>query len=135
MILGRLLWRGFTRRCPVCGQGQLFHRWFTIAERCPRCGLKFERIEGHSSGALGVNTVISLMVIFFAGVAGLVATFPELPLLPLTIMIVTVAAIFPIFFYPFSKTVWTAIDLRMRPPEAEEVSAGFADWIEPYDPR
>jgi uncharacterized protein (DUF983 family) len=113
----------------------LFHRWFTIAERCPRCQLKFERIDGHSSGALGVNTVISLVVIFFAGVAGLVATFPELPLLPLTIMIVTVAVIFPIFFYPFSKTVWTAIDLRMRPPEAGEVSAGFADWIEPYDPR
>jgi hypothetical protein len=70
-----------------------------------------------------------------AGVVGLLATFPELPLVPLTTMIVSIAVVFPIFFYPFSKTVWTAIDLRMRPPEPGEVSPGFGDWIEPYDPR
>jgi len=113
----------------VCGQGRLFHHWFTMAERCPRCNLKFERIEGHSAGALGINTVMSLIAILCAGVAGLVLTFPELPLLPLTVMIISVAVLFPIFFYPFSKTVWTAIDLRMRPPEADEILPGYADWV------
>jgi hypothetical protein len=100
-----------------------------MAERCPRCDLMFERIEGHSAGALGINTVVSLIVVLGAGMAGLVLTFPELPLLPLTVMIVTVAVLFPVFFYPFSKTVWTAIDLRMRPPESDEVLTGYADWI------
>jgi hypothetical protein len=40
-----------------------------------------------------------------------------------------VAIVFPIVFYPFSKTIWTAIDLRMRPPEGDEVLPGYGDWI------
>lgn len=129
MILGKLLWRGFTKRCPVCGKGKLFHRWFTMLERCPRCNLRFERIEGHLTGALGINTVISIIVVIGVGILGGIVTWPELPLAPLVTTITTVAALFPIFFYPFSKTVWTAIDLRMRPPEPGEVLPGFGDWL------
>lgn len=46
-LLSRLLWRGLTKRCPACGQGRLFVHWFTMRQRCRRCGLEFERIEGH----------------------------------------------------------------------------------------
>ncbi len=118
-----------TRRCPVCGQRRIFRRWFNMLERCPRCNLKFERVEGHLAGALGINTVISLIVLMVVGIAGFVITFPELPLLPLVSTAVSVAVLFPIFFYPFSKTLWTAIDLRMRPPEADEVRPGYGEWI------
>lgn len=129
MILGKLLWRGFTKHCPVCGKGKLFQRWFTMLERCPRCNLRFERIDGHLTGALGINTVISIIVVIGVGILGGIVTWPELPLTPLVTTITAVAALFPIFFYPFSKTVWTAIDLRMRPPEPGEVLPGFGDWI------
>ena len=27
--------RGLRRRCPRCGAGRLFARWFRMAERCP----------------------------------------------------------------------------------------------------
>lgn len=131
MILGKLLWRGFTKRCPVCGESKIFHRWFTMVERCPRCGLRFERIDGHLTGALGINTVVSIIVVITVGIFGGILTFPELPLAPLVTTITLVAALFPIFFYPFSKTVWTAIDLRMRPPEIDEVRAGYGEWISP----
>lgn len=100
-----------------------------MVERCPRCDLRFERIEGHMAGALGVNTVVSILVVFAVGVSGFVITFPELPLLPLVATITTVATVFPIFFYPFSKTLWTAIDLRIRPPSPGEVRDGFTDWM------
>ncbi len=100
-----------------------------MVDRCPRCALRFERIDGHLAGALGINTVASVIVVFIVGIAGFVLTFPELPLLPLVVTITTVAALFPILFYPFSKTIWTAIDLRIRPPEAGEVRNGFGDWI------
>lgn len=129
MILLRLLWRGFTRRCGVCGQGGLFRRWFEMAERCPSCHLKFERVDGHLAGALGINTVVSIVAVFIVGIAGFIVTFPELPLLPLVTTITTVAILFPIFFYPFSKTVWTAIDLRIRPPEPGDVADNMGDWI------
>jgi hypothetical protein len=100
-----------------------------MVDRCPRCHLKFERVDGHFAGALGINTVVSIVVIFVVGIAGFLLTFPELPLLPLVTTATGVAVLFPIFFYPFSKTVWTAIDLRMRPPEVDEVSGGMGDWI------
>ncbi len=129
MSTRRLLWRGATRRCPVCGQGHLFRRWFTMVERCPRCDLRFERIDGHMAGALGINTAVSILVVFLIGIVGFLLTFPELPLLPLVATITTVAALFPIFFYPFSKTLWTAIDLRIRPPAPDEVRASFAEWM------
>lgn len=116
-------------RCPVCGSGKLFRHWFEMTDRCPRCDLKFERIDGHMTGALGINTVVSIIVVLLVGVAGFILTFPELPLAPLTGMAIGVAVIFPILFYPFSKTVWTAIDLRMRSPEPDEVRPGFGEWI------
>ena len=100
-----------------------------MLDRCPRCDLKFERIDGHLSGAMGINTVVSIIVVFAVGVAGFILTFPELPLAPLVTSITLVALVFPVVFYPFSKTVWTAIDLRMRPPAADEVDPGHADWI------
>lgn len=100
-----------------------------MVERCPRCDLKFERIDGHLAGALGINTVVSVVVLLLVGIAGFVLTFPELPLIPLVSTAITVSIAFPIFFYPYSKTVWTAIDLRMRPPTGDEVRPGFAEWI------
>jgi uncharacterized protein (DUF983 family) len=127
--LSRLLWRGLTLRCPVCGQGRIFRRWFTMLERCPRCNLEFERVEGHLTGALAINTVVSIIVLLIVGIAGFVITYPELPLLPLVSTSVAVAVLFPILFYPFSKTLWTAIDLRLRPPHPGEVRPGYGDWI------
>jgi hypothetical protein len=100
-----------------------------MLERCPRCDLKFERVEGHLAGAVGINTVVSILVLFAVGIFGFVITYPELPLLPLVSTAIAVAIVFPIVFYPFSKTIWTAIDLRMRPPEGDEVLPGYGDWI------
>lgn len=87
-----------------------------MVERCPRCNLKFEQIDGHLTGALGINTIACVIMVFLVGIAGFLLTFPELPLVPLVTTITLVAAIFPIVFYPYSKTIWTPIDLRMRPP-------------------
>jgi len=113
----------------VCGHGHLFRRWFTMRERCPRCRLRFERIDGHHTGALGVNTVGSIAAVFAVGVAAFILTYPELPLLPLVSTVTAVAVVFPVAFYPFSKTIWTAIDLRIRPLEDGEVLNGFGDWL------
>lgn len=100
-----------------------------MVDRCPQCNLRFERVDGHLAGALGINTVLSIVVVFVVGIAGFVLTYPELPLAPLVTTAVLTAVLFPILFYPFSKTVWTAIDIRMRPPEDDEVTPPFGDWI------
>src|SRR5205085_1266842 len=52
---GRMLWRGLRRRCPRCGAGKLFTRWFRMVERCPGCGYRFQREEGFQLGGYLIN--------------------------------------------------------------------------------
>ena len=115
-----MLGRGLIRRCPLCGQNRLFRRWFSLAERCPHCGFRFERIEGHWLGALGLNTIVSFTTLFVVVVVGLVLSHPDYEMPPLLIAAVTTAVVVPLVFFPSSKTLWTAIDLCMRPLEAGE---------------
>ncbi len=116
----RMLARGLVRRCPLCGQGRLFRLWFSLAERCPCCHLRFERIEGHWLGALGLNTIVSFTVLFVVVVAGLVLSHPDYRMAPLIAAAAGTAVVVPLVFFPSSKTLWTAIDLCMRPLEPGE---------------
>ena len=121
--LGRLLWRGMTRRCPACGTGGLFQRWFMMDEHCPNCGLRFERIEGHWIGAIGMNTIVSFGLLAVVLVGGLILTIPDVPAVRLLAVNAAVGSVTPIVFQPFSRTLWTGIDIAMRPLEPHEV-----DW-------
>jgi len=38
--------RGLTKRCPHCGEGPLFEGWSHHIDRCPVCGLVYERNPG-----------------------------------------------------------------------------------------
>jgi uncharacterized protein (DUF983 family) len=116
-----VLARGVTRRCPVCGQGGLFRHWFHMVERCPRCELRFERVEGHWLGSLGLNVMVSFATLFVVLVVGFVVTYPEPPVGPLIAIGLVVALVLPLVFFPFSKTLWTAIDVLMRPLHPDEV--------------
>ena len=44
-LVATALGRGLRRRCPHCGQGRLFSGWRHL-ERCPACGLVYERNPG-----------------------------------------------------------------------------------------
>jgi uncharacterized protein (DUF983 family) len=106
----KTLWWGFTRRCARCGAGHLFRRYLAMVPDCPNCGLHFEREQGYFAGALAINimAVGGLFAIVF--VALLVATVPDVPVVELLIVLIPIAAFGPIVYYPFSKTVWVAVD-------------------------
>jgi uncharacterized protein (DUF983 family) len=106
----RMLWWGFTRRCPRCGSGHLFRHWFTIVERCPRCGLRFEREEGYWAGALAINIGAAIVVFMLVFVIGIVLTAPDIPVVELLGILVPLMIVVPILYYPFSKTLWMAVD-------------------------
>jgi uncharacterized protein (DUF983 family) len=118
-----MLVRGVLRACPVCGQRGLFHRWLDMVEDCPRCRLHFERIEGHWLGAVGINTIVTLAALVVSLVVSLYLGYPEFPMVPLISVNLAVAVVVPVAFYGSSKTLWTAIDIILRPLEAYEV-----DW-------
>jgi uncharacterized protein (DUF983 family) len=45
-VIARALRRGISKRCPHCGEGRLFSSWAHHIERCPVCGLVYERNPG-----------------------------------------------------------------------------------------
>jgi uncharacterized protein (DUF983 family) len=120
--LGQMLWRGARKKCPVCGGGHLYTRWLRMAERCPRCGFKFEREEGFFLGAFVVNVAVTEFAMLVAIVLGVALTLPDPPVLLLSVLGVVSAVIVPVLSYPFSKTVWSALDLAMHPLEAGEAN-------------
>lgn len=97
-----------------------------MIERCPRCGLRFQRIEGHWSGDLGINTIVSFGALFVTLIGGFALTYPDVPGVALFATAVGVALLVPVVFFPFSKTIWLAIDLMMRPLEPGEVEQEYA---------
>jgi uncharacterized protein (DUF983 family) len=105
-----MLLRGSTRRCPRCGTGHLFRRWFEIVPECPGCGLHFEREAGYWIGAMAVNIVVTTGVCAVLFAAALAFTIPEVPVVPLLAIFVPLGLFLPIALYPHSKTIWVAVD-------------------------
>jgi uncharacterized protein (DUF983 family) len=119
LTLPLLLRRGLTVRCPLCGGRGLFQRWFTMVDRCPRCRLRTERVEGHWLGSLGMNTIVSFAAVLLAVVVGVLLGYPD-ALTVAVVGVVATAVIVPIAFFPVSRTLWSAIDLAMRPLEPDD---------------
>jgi uncharacterized protein (DUF983 family) len=97
-----------------------------LAEHCRGCGHRFERHEGYWVGAVAINTVVTILVFAVVFVGGMVITWPDVPWNLLLVVTVTVNIVFPILFYPWSKTLWVALDLAIHPPEDQEIAAAAA---------
>jgi uncharacterized protein (DUF983 family) len=116
----RILVRGATRRCPVCGRGGLFSRYFSLAKACPGCGLRFEREPGTFIGAIGMNTIVTFVSTFAVIVVGSLATLPDIPAVPLAVAATLWAVGVAVLGLPFTKTLWLGIDLLMSPLRDDE---------------
>jgi uncharacterized protein (DUF983 family) len=108
-----VLVRGVAKRCGRCGQAGLFDGWFKMKERCPRCGLPFERGEGYWLGAMAVNLGAAEFAFGVTLFVGAFLTWPHPPWIAITVAALAVNAIMPFLFYPFSKTIFVALDLLL----------------------
>lgn len=112
--------RGLLRRCPLCGSGKIFQGWFRQPDRCPRCNYPTTRVDDQWIGSLGINTMVSFTLLVAVIAVGFAVTYPDPPVTTLLVVAVGVAALFPVFFFPISKSLWSAIDMAMRPPEPSD---------------
>ena len=86
-----------------------------MVKACPRCGYGFERraddafFLGAFAINFGVTELLLGLIIFF----GFVLTTPDTPTGLLIVLAVIETLTVPLVFYPFSKTIWAAIDLAM----------------------
>lgn len=88
---------------------------------CPACGLRLEREEGFHTGGMAVNLVIAELLFVALFVAILVVSWPNPPWEFLRWGSMVLMVLFPIVFYPFSRALWLALDLVIRPVEREEI--------------
>jgi hypothetical protein len=109
----------------------VFTGWFRMADRCPGCGYTFAREDGFFLGAFVINfgvTTAGLAVIMGVLIAVLAGGGNHRAVVTVAVVAALEAVVVPIVFYPFAKSLWTAIDLSMHrgeswarcPPPSEE---------------
>lgn len=126
---GRMIARGLVRHCPRCGGAGVFRSWFSLRERCPTCGMRFEREEGFWLGGYVINfgTGEVGLIVLFALLIGAEANGTHINVWPYVIGGLVLAVVGPAVTFPFSRTVWSAIDLVMRPLSEDEIVSARAD--------
>lgn len=116
----RLLW-SLARRCPNCGNGNVFRSYMHQRESCPACGMRLDRGErDFFIGAYTINLIVAEMLVFFGGIAVLRLTWPDVPWDGLMYGLGALMVIAPIVLYPFARQVWLATDLILRPSEPDD---------------
>ena len=119
--------RGTTKRCPRCGSREIFKGLFTIRDRCPRCGLRLEREEGGFLGAMVLSYLVTAGIWLALLIAWLIVDLPDLHVGALTVASIAVAALVPLLFWPFSKTIWASVDYLVYRSNPDYASREAAD--------
>ena len=110
----------------MCGGKNIFASWSRLKRTCPTCSYRFERESGYWVSAIIVNTAVtfSLFGLFFVGT--LVLTYPDVSWGPVLLIAAVTNVLFPIAFFPFSKTLLMAFDLWVHPLKKGEGGSGNA---------
>ena len=120
----RLFARALALRCPHCGARGVLPSWFKLAQACPRCGLRLERGESdYFLGGMMFNIALAEGVFVILLITTLVATWPRVPWTLLQYGTPAAMILAPVILYPFSKLVWLAFDLMLRPVVPNDLEA------------
>lgn len=57
------LWRGFTCKCPNCGEGKLFRAFLKVADKCSVCGEEFHHHRADDFPAYVVMVIVGHIVV------------------------------------------------------------------------
>ncbi|GIW14287.1 MAG: hypothetical protein KatS3mg063_0140 [Tepidiforma sp.] len=99
-------------RCPRCCRGAVWAGPFRMHERCPVCGLQFEREPGYFTGAMYASYFIGLFVTLPVWLWMLLAGAPFGAILGAAFGLV--ALVTPAAFH-YSRVAWMQIDAYFNP--------------------
>jgi uncharacterized protein (DUF983 family) len=104
--------------CPRCRDGRIFRKSIfagfpAMHQRCPACGLKFEREEGYFLGAMYFSYGLSLAAIVGFGVILWLLT--SWPLLKITLWAIVLFLPFAPALTLFSRVLWIYLDQTFDP--------------------
>jgi uncharacterized protein (DUF983 family) len=118
----RLYGRALRLRCPNCGARPVLRRWLKLRERCPGCGLRLERGE-HDYFTGSILIAYIFVGLLFLGLVGItiIVTWPAVPWSAIEILAPVLAIAALIGLFPYSKLLWLAFDLMLRPVTPAEL--------------
>lgn len=118
----RLTGRALMLRCPNCGGGPVLQHWLKLRVRCANCGLRMERGEhDYFVGSFMLNYIITGTLLLVTLSAVLVVMWPNVPWDAFQYGGPVAMVVLPFVLFPFSKLLWLAFDLALRPMNAEEL--------------
>ena len=82
-------------------------------------------LDGFELGAATINAILTLGLLVLAGATSIIVTYPEVAVRPLLIILGSAAIILPVVFYPFTFTIWFAVELMMEPPSAGDLATAL----------
>jgi uncharacterized protein (DUF983 family) len=119
--VNQLFSRAMRLRCPYCGGRPIFVSWSHLVPNCPVCGLGLERGEqGYWLGAYFFNLTAMETVFSIWFVGFLWWTWPNPPWSLFQVTTLALMLVVPIVFFPYSKTLFLAFDLWVRPATEED---------------
>jgi len=80
-------------------------------------------LEGFELGAATVNAILTFGMLVLLSAISVISTYPDVAVAPLIVSLGAAAVIMPIVFYPFTYTIWFAVELMMEPPSPADIAA------------
>ena len=111
----QILMAGLRLKCPRCGKGQMFSGMFKMCSECASCRFRFEREVGYFVGAMYINYGMTIFIAFASYFA--FDYFTSIPFYPNLILWGVFSALFPIFFFRYSRSLWLSLDYIFNPSE------------------
>lgn len=74
------------------------------------------------TGSMTINIIVTFAVLTVALAVGLILTIPDVPVGALLAVLFPLAVLVPVAIYPLTCTIWAAVELAMRPPDAAELA-------------
>ena len=101
------------QRCPRCFEGKIFSGFVTMHDRCPWCGLVFEREHGYFTGAMVAAYVIGVPLLALLTVTIRLFTRWQLEWVLLTSDLVFLS--FVPWIFRMSRVLWIHLDRKLDP--------------------
>jgi uncharacterized protein (DUF983 family) len=103
------------RRCPRCGEGAIFNGLFSMLEKCPVCGLEYERRSaGYFTGAMYVSYALAIPLISALTLVEYLF-LPHWTLFRLVLLATAISVPLIPWVWQYSRVIWIHFDQWMDP--------------------
>jgi uncharacterized protein (DUF983 family) len=111
----RVLGRALRLKCPSCGETKLFESFLKVRRGCDKCGMVFQQEQGYFIGAIYINVGLTYFLILGTYAVSLI--FSSTISTRAYFIMLAFAAVVPIAFFRWSRSLWLAVNFLVVKPE------------------